>query len=176
MMGGKALRNNSKIHTDHLGNKFTSQFEMCAFYGITAPTFLGRLKLNWSIEKALTTKVGREIAVDHKGIEYDSFTAMCIAYNKGSDTIKYRLLHGWTLEDSLETDRDLGKIGHAYRCEDHKGMKYSSLSEMCTYYGISKSLYNYRLKLGWDKEKALETPVRCRGRLKKEDSDDRRTA
>lgn len=41
---------------------------------------------------------------------------------------------------------------------DHLGKEYKSISEMCRMYSINRSVYNSRIKYGWDKEKALTTP------------------
>lgn len=40
--------------------------------------------------------------------------------------------------------------------EDHLGNKYSSLKDMCKFYGVSRSLYSYRIKQGWSLKDALE--------------------
>ena len=46
--------------TDHLGNKFKSAKDMCKYYGLGYYTFKRRIeKMGWSIEKALTTPVGK---------------------------------------------------------------------------------------------------------------------
>ena len=41
--------------TDHLGNEYPSKVEMCEKYGITTKQYFGRIRLGWSVEKALTT-------------------------------------------------------------------------------------------------------------------------
>ncbi len=49
----------SGIHTchDHKGNRYDSMEKMCEHYSISRQTFYKRLKLGWSLEKALTTSV-----------------------------------------------------------------------------------------------------------------------
>lgn len=41
---------------------------------------------------------------------------------------------------------------------DHKGIKYSSISEMCRAYKVPYNVYLGRLKAGWAQKKVLETP------------------
>ena len=48
----------------------------------------------------------------------------------------------------------------AKKCKDHLGNAFNSISDMCKYWGISKSIYNTRmLKCGWELKRALETPI-----------------
>lgn len=95
---------------------------------------------------------------DHKGNVYDTFTEMCLAYNKGIEVVQYRLLNHWSLEDALETPQDNHNRPKKYECKDFNDKTFGSLSEMCLFYGISRTLYTYRLKCGWSQEKALTTP------------------
>ena len=44
------------------------------------------------------------------------------------------------------------------KSEDHTGRKFSSITKMCYFWGISEQLYSSRLKSGWSVEKALTTP------------------
>lgn len=44
-------------------------------------------------------------------------------------------------------------------CRDHKGNEYPSVTAMLAAYGIPRSTYGNRLKRGWTKEQALETPT-----------------
>jgi len=42
---------------------------------------------------------------------------------------------------------------------DHTGRIFSTFKEMCEYWGISASVYNSRVKRGWDLERTLTEPV-----------------
>jgi len=46
--------------TDHLGNKYKTQTEMCKKYGISSATYTSRIKKGWSKKKALTTPTGKK--------------------------------------------------------------------------------------------------------------------
>lgn len=41
---------------DHIGNRFNSIKELCAFWQISYTTYAFRLKSGWSLKKTLTTK------------------------------------------------------------------------------------------------------------------------
>lgn len=45
-------------------------------------------------------------------------------------------------------------------CKDHLGNIYSSVKDMCNFYGISSSTYLNRIKLGWNTETALTAPIK----------------
>lgn len=55
----EALEDYAKKHfvTDHKGNVFHNNKEMCSKYGLKPSTVRYRLKMGWSLEKALTTPV-----------------------------------------------------------------------------------------------------------------------
>lgn len=44
------------------------------------------------------------------------------------------------------------------KCKDHTGREFSSVSEMCVFWVISRQLFSSRLRAGWSVEKALTTP------------------
>ena len=46
------------------------------------------------------------------------------------------------------------------RSTDHLGNIYESINKMCDSYNIEPSTYHDRIKRGWDKEKALTTPIK----------------
>lgn len=108
---------------------------------------------------------------DHLGREYKTVQEMCNHYHILVQTYYYRIKHGYSLEQALilkkEETRDVAKTKFD-NCQnpvdeeeriDHLGNMYPSKTCMCKKYGISRSLYDYRRKLGWTVEKALCTPV-----------------
>lgn len=151
------LGNRSKECIDHEGNKFNSQIEMCCYWGISSATLIFRLKQGLNLKEALTKKTNRGHITDHTGKEHKSFNDMCNSYDIGRDTVYERLKRGWTLEKALT--EPLIRAFKQFECVDYTGKEFDSISSMCTYYKINRTLYNYRLKLGWTQEKALTTPV-----------------
>lgn len=42
---------------------------------------------------------------------------------------------------------------------DHNGKQFAGITQMCEFYGVSRSAYNHRISRGWSLEEALTTPV-----------------
>ncbi len=145
--------------TDHLGNKYSSQNEMCRAYGINPSTFRARIKKGFSIEKALTSEaeVQGQAVVDHLGNEYPSTKAMVKAWGVNETTFACRIKTGKSIEEALTAKTQHEKKGVATK--DHLGKEYSSFSTMCKEYGLKKDTVRKRIKHGWTLEKALTTMV-----------------
>lgn len=107
----------------------------------------------------LTPVIVDYIIKDHHGNVYTTFSDMCSAYEKGVDSVRYRLQCGWRLEDALEIPLDVHNRPKKFACTDHTGRYFGSISEMCTAYGITRTLYIYRIKKGLTQEEALTAPV-----------------
>ena len=144
----------SKECRDHLGNLFSSQKEMCNYYGVGQTVLAGRMKLGWSLEEALTSgKIsGRaKECEDHTGKKFNSMTEMAEEYGIPDTLLSSRLKRGWSLEDSLTKKNKSSKT----ECCDHLGNKYESLGAMCEYYGTQRERLYSRLKSGWGLQKCL---------------------
>ncbi len=90
---------------------------------------------------------------DHLGNIYHTQKEMCATYGINHATLTKRLKMGWTLEMALT------KPTNTPAC-DHMGILYKDFLTMCKNYGISPTTYlNRTIKLGWDIEKALLTPI-----------------
>ena len=82
---------------------------------------------------------------------------MAAAYGMTAASLTGRLKKGMSLEAALTSPK---RKGPGHDCEDHLGNKYQSLSAMCRAYGISTTVYAYRVEnCGWDLGTALETPA-----------------
>lgn len=44
-------------------------------------------------------------------------------------------------------------------CKDHLGNMYSSITDMCRFYKITRSTYKNRIKLGWSLKDTLTIPM-----------------
>lgn len=143
--------------TDHLGQVFESQSEMCRHWNIPMGTFSKRKKKGLSIERCLTKKehkvINERIYEDHLGNKFDSIQEMCDHWNIPRDSYAYRIKSGKSIEYSLTAPLDKGD-----ECVDHLGNVFRSVRQMCKHYNISKSAYRYRVESGWSLEKALTTP------------------
>lgn len=149
----------SQICKDHTGREFKSQAEMCRYWNVEQSTFLFRLDKGMSLAEALTKESIRNKTYEGPdGRQFESLTAMCNAYGISIDTYKERLNRGFTVSEALK--EPLLRSFDRWECEDHTGRKFSSISTMCSFYGISRCTYSQRLRLGWSQEKALITPVK----------------
>ena len=153
---------NKKTIEDHLGNKFESVATMCRFWGIDRRTYQARIKLGWSVERALTTPVGEnekgKTVTDHLGNEFKSIEAMCKFWNIKRNIYVKRIRRGWSVEDALTTPVDEVKA-KGKMITDHLGNEFETITAMCKFWGIEKHIYGGRIKRGWSVEKALTTPV-----------------
>ncbi len=99
-----------KSSTDHKGNVFVSEKEMCRHYGIDRSTFKQRRLRGMSLEDALTMPASTPVHIpakkctDHLGNSFDSIKAMCRHYGVNNTTYRVRLRNGWSVEDALTTE------------------------------------------------------------------------
>ena len=93
---------------------------------------------------------------DHLGNKFKSISDMCKHWGIGKSTYNYRIKLGWSKKDALETPPPKSDIES---CTDHLGNKFNSVSDMCKHWGIIRPTYDSRIKLGWSKKDALETPT-----------------
>lgn len=82
---------------------------------------------------------------DHLGNKYSSITEMCEHYGISTETFTSRIkIYHWTIEQALTYPANTKLNSQTYI--DHKGNKFSSLSEMARYWNISQSTLQRRLK------------------------------
>lgn len=150
------------MQTDHLGNHFKSVSAMTKHWGISRTTYLSRINMGWSVEKALTFTIREESrpkggAVDHLGNKFKSRSQMLTHWGIRRDTYNSRLRRGWSLKEALTTPSTNNN-----RCKDHLGNEYDSKGDMFKTYGVSYSAFTKRIDRGWSLEEAL-TGNRGRG-------------
>ena len=159
-------KTSKKVFEDHLGNKYDSLNDMLSFYNITRAAYRTRLKHGYNLEQALTGKdvncsVNGNKCIDHLGNVYDSIGKMCMQYGVSVSTYKRRIFKGYSIESSL-TGKGIQKNSNAnpIQCQDHLGNWFYSVSELCSYYEIPRSVYEYRRRNKWDIERILTTDVK----------------
>ncbi len=124
--------------TDHLGNGYPSDRDMCRAHGVPCNTFYQRLKSGMTLEQALTKKApGKRLApeperTDHHGKIYPSLRAMCGAYGTNPNTYNKRRAAGMTVEQALTAEPQ------AFR-DPVDGTEYGTKSDMCGAYGVKPS-------------------------------------
>lgn len=154
----------SKPITDHTGQTFRSQAAMCKAWGISPQAYLTRINNGWSLEEALTTPVASRSAhiserscTDHKGTEYPSHAAMCKHWGVNYTTYTSRIENGWSVEEALTGNRPDKRNRPT---TDHTGQTFPTFTAMCEHWGVTRSVYEGRLKRGYTQEHALTTPVK----------------
>lgn len=149
---------------DHLGNKYPNIRSMCEAYETTEKVYWGRVRIGWSVEKALTTPLqtqpsNSKTITDHKGNIFPSKQQMCRYWNIPSNTYNLRIKAGWSMQKALtEPIHEINDLSPK-QCTDHLGNVFESQNAMCKHYGITKDLLKSRLKLGWSLQKILENPA-----------------
>lgn len=129
--------------TDHLGQEFKSQNDMCRYWGVAPSLYIYRIKHGWTKERALTTRNERNV-FDHKGNEYANTEELCRAYSISRDCFEYRIKQKWSLCDALTTPVEEKRISEKYRCRDRDGVVYASQSQMCVAHKTSRGVFNYQ--------------------------------
>ena len=144
---------------DHLGNKFSSQKEMCEHYGLHYSTLTKRLKQGMSLKDALTCK-DRHVCYDHLGNEFASRVEMGKYYGINYAALSKRLESGMSIKDALTV-----KVSNGTECQDHLGNKFNSVNDMCRHYNISSVTFRGRVTKGWSIKDALTKKVDTRERV-----------
>lgn len=148
---------------DHLGNNFKSVSAMTKHWGISRTTYLSRINMGWSVEKALTFTIREESrpkggVVDHLGNKFGSKSQMLKHWGISNATY-YNRTHseGLSMEEALT--KPIAKTYSFKEVTDHLGNNYRSLSLMARTYGIKPITLRDRLERGWSVREALTTPV-----------------
>ena len=133
--------------------------EICFVFKVTHNTILKYTdKYNISVEKFIENldfyMPSKSNKYELEGVEYSSIPEVCLKYNKDYEKVQNRLQSGWSLEEAVDLVDRNSKIysGIEYNV---RGMKFSSKSSMCNYYGVSISGFNRRIDSGWSLEEAL---------------------
>ena len=100
--------------------------------------------------------VSIEDRTDHLGNIFDSRSKMCKHWGVNNATYNTRINVGMTKEEALTTPVRCTSIEDRI---DHLGNVFDSMTKMCEYYGLTRSIYQGRIKNGWSKEKALTIPI-----------------
>lgn len=154
------------MQTDHLGNHFKSVSAMTKHWGISRTTYLSRINMGWSVEKALTFTIKEESkhkgsVVDHLGNKFKSHSQMLKHWGISPATY-YNRTHkeGLSMEEALT--KPIAKTYSFKEVTDHLGNQYDSFSAMCKAYNIMPATLKTRLQGGILLEEALTKPVRVR--------------
>lgn len=128
-----------KSAVDHLGTVFESRKQMCKHWGVPYSLYANRVRLGWSVERALTTPCLGDFGhiqsvpvVDHMGNTFKTQREMCEFWGVPQSVYSGRKSSNWTTEAALTTP--VNKIC-IKPCEDHLGNKFGSITDMCKHWG-----------------------------------------
>ena len=119
--------------TDHLGNVYKSQREMCKAYNLDYSTFRHRINTGMSLQKALS----HNKVIDHTGKIFKSELGMCRAYHIDNSTYRYRRREGFSIEEALT-------IPKQYSLGEYRVSKI--LEQFCASGNVSSYLHNIQIK------------------------------
>ena len=135
---------------DHKGIAYDNLDDMCNAYGVSKATFQSRIKRGHTLGEAL---IGKDARKNSKYLldGFKDVEDMCSYYNININTFRARIRSGMNIDDALGiTGRTFNRRSSAEVKEEIK---------VCESNGIPYKTFLRRLKLGWDRDKALSTPV-----------------
>lgn len=144
---GVGIRHVPCVCKDHEGNEFGSVTEMCSFWGVKRTTYRERIKANFSVSQALSSKAYDLVEyryTDHKGNKFKTASEMYQHWGTHRGAFKKKQGLGLSLECCL-TDKWV----------DHKGAEFESLTAMCSHWCVPKYTFLRRLSKYGSIEKAL---------------------
>lgn len=141
------------ISTDHKGNTYESQKEMCKAYNVAPSTFCKRIARGWDLKDALEGKEKVYYSID--GVDYRTKIDLCKAYNIHRNTFDRKLNEGQSIEVIIEKQPYMRVTGP-------DGTKYVNTDAMCEEYGIKTATFRKRMETYASMLAALTDPVRKR--------------
>lgn len=138
---------------------YSSIKQLCDDLDICYSMVIQRLKLGWSVEKAVETPLKRHrngMKISYNKKEYPSLRNLAISQNIPYHVLQMRVKNGMSIKKAVETP--VGELmGNK---TTFRGKTYSSFSKMCRAYDKPSSIVLSRIGMGWTLERALTTPVR----------------
>ena len=140
--------------TDHLGNIYKTEKDMCKHYGITHSTYFHRIHdSGWSKERALTTTPCRIKKLVYDGVEFRNEHELCdyvgISYNRYTN---YKLRKRCNYEKAIK-DILNGKVKpRANKVIDSSGKEYRSLNAFCKDKNLDVTLAQFMINKGYSIE------------------------
>jgi hypothetical protein len=159
----KDPRGKEKGCYDHKGKYFPNQMERARWWHTDANIVRSRMRVGWSLEKALTTgnryerlreNLVLQGVADHTGRLHVSKKEMAAFWGVRYPLYCTRRIQGMSLADALLTPDD--RFAEINSTTDHEGRVFPTISAMCEFWKIAVNTYRTRVKyLGWSKERAL---------------------
>lgn len=167
---GMSLGDALRLGAEHLPRKeglvptgYRTVKEACNASGITEAAYYSRVHRGLSPDEAISctrSKYNRgKPIVDPDGRAFSSIKDMCDFWKADYHRVYQRMRLGWSVERALSCEKNMLKIKYTKAATDHTGRQFKSVTAMCKYWGINKSVYYSRRSSGWDLERILTTPL-----------------
>jgi len=137
--------------------------------GLSYANIQARLKIGWTLEKALTEPVPEKYKKTYTvdGITYSTLKELGDKFGLKHDQLYARARRGWTDQEIA-----YGKVKKNKKKEAKKnlreitvnGITYPSIAEMCRQHKVKIVTYRHRIKSGWSIEEAIGIKQRIDGR------------
>lgn len=146
--------------------------ETNAIEGLSYANVQARLKIGWTLEKALTEPIPEKYKKTYTidGITYNTLKELGDKFGLKHDQLYARARRGWTDQEiaygkakktsTKEAEKNLREI-------TVNGITYPSIAEMCRQHKVKIVTYRHRIKSGWSIEEAIGVKQRVDGRKNK---------
>ena len=126
--------------------------------GIPYNTLRHRIDDKWDYDRVFTVKPREKRKYIYKGKEY-KFRELLKISKVSSDNLRNRIDHlGWSIEDAVNTPQIESTEKHTKRNILLNGKLYST-TEISKLYNIDQNTIYNRIKLGWNIERIISTPI-----------------
>lgn len=152
----------AKPAEDFMGHVFPSFADMAAYWGLPVQRIRDRLHKGWTLKRALMKPLrGCQFKIaDPETGEVLNEKEYAQKVGVSLRTFYYRRRNKVS-KDLTYSPMRLNSIP----AKDHTGRVFSSMSEMCRFWGIDYQRFHFRFtQAGWDIKKALTAPVQRKGR------------
>ncbi|PCH49310.1 MAG: hypothetical protein COC22_06805 [Flavobacteriaceae bacterium] len=146
--------------------------EANAIEGLSYANVQARLKIGWTLEKALTEPVPEKYKKTYTvdAITYNTLKELGDKFGLKHDQLYARARRGWTDQEIA-----YGKVKKAKEKEVKKnlreitinGVTYPCIAQMCKQHNVKMVTYRHRIKSGWSIEEAIGVKQRIDGRKNK---------
>lgn len=140
------------------GVQYPSIAEAARCYGFHPATINSRLSNGWSLERAFEIdpdmKIRRPKEITARGVKYPSISEAARTHRLKEGVVSKRLRHGWSIEEALGLSvREILNAGKPLVVD---GVEYESINAAAEKFGVEKTKFRYRLKIGLTPEQAAE--------------------
>lgn len=147
-----------KIKQKYKGKSYDSLKSLCEDFNANYSLVHSRISNGCSIEEALQKNYNTIDIKYRTGINGEIFKStkeMADYYNISRRDIKKKIDNGYSIKEIINEYRQ-----NKDKINEKRLNKDITINEICVKHKITRSAYDYRLSLGWDMDKVLNTPMK----------------